>query len=161
MAIIVGTESYASVAEADIYWANRANGTWSAASIADKEKALRFATEFIDGTYDGRWIGEHPGSTAQVLAWPRNGAIDSEGRIATGIPQRVADATARLALEALTDFLSGAEDRGGRIARAKVGPLDVGYFRDAPAGTAFPFLDLMLKPLLIAGSSGGGPLVRV
>jgi len=96
-----------------------------------------------------------------VLAWPRNGAVDSEGRSVTGIPQRVADATARLALDALSDFLAEAEDRGGRISRAAVGPLDVSYFRDAPAGTAFPYLDLMLKPLFSPGSTSGGNLVRV
>ncbi len=157
MAIIVGTDSYVSVANADTYWSNRNNSAWAAASTADKEKALRFATEYIDGTYEGRWVGEHPGSASQVLAWPRNGAVDSEGRDVTGIPQRVADATARLALEALTDFLSAAEDRGGRISRAAVGPLDVSYFRDAPPGTAFPFLDLMLAPLLDVGDG----LVRV
>ena len=161
MAIIVGTDSYVSVADADTYWSDRNNLDWTTADTADKEKALRFATEYIDGSYDGRWIGEHPGASSQVLAWPRNGAVDSEGRSVTGIPQRVADATSRLALDALSDFLSAAEDRGGRISRAAVGPLDVSYFRDAPAGTAFPYLDLMLKPLLTPGSTSGGNLVRV
>ena len=161
MAIIVGTDSYVSVADADTYLLDRNNSVWAAAAAEDKEKALRFATEYIDGSYDGRWIGEHPGASSQVLAWPRNGAVDSEGRSVTGIPQRAADATARLALDALSDFLSEAEDRGGRISRAAVGPLDVSYFRDAPAGTAFPYLDLMLKPLLTPGSTSGGILVRV
>lgn len=161
MAIIVGTDSYVSVADADTYWLDRNNSVWAAAATEDKEKALRFATEYIDGSYDGRWIGEHPGAASQVLAWPRNGAVDSEGRSVTGIPQRAADATSRLALDALSDFLSAAEDRGGRISRAAVGPLDVSYFRDAPAGTAFPYLDLMLKPLLTPGGTSGGKLVRV
>ena len=130
--------SYVSVAGADTYWSERNNLGWEVADTVDKEKALRFATEFIDGVYDGSWIGEHPGTSTQTLAWPRNGAVDGEGRSVTGIPQRVRDAVSRLALEALSDFLSAAEDRGGRIARARVGPLNVSYFRDAPAGTAFP-----------------------
>ncbi|NNE83620.1 MAG: hypothetical protein HKN28_06585 [Alphaproteobacteria bacterium] len=157
----MGTDSYISVVNADSYWLDRNNGVWSAASVADKEKALREATVYIDGTFEGRWIGEHPGASSQVLAWPRNSAIDSEGRNVTGIPQRLKDSTARLALEGLGAFLSQAEDRGGRIARAKVGPLDVSYFRDAPAGTAYPFLDLMLKPLLKLGGDSRGSLVRV
>ena len=161
MAITVGIDSYVSVADADTYWTDRNNLDWTTADTADKEKALREATEYIDGTFEGRWIGEHPGSTSQVLAWPRNGAVDSEGRNVTGIPQQVENATSRLALDALSNFLTQAEDRGGRIARAKVGPLDVSYFRDAQAGTAFPFLDLMLKPLLAPGSTSGGSLVRV
>jgi len=161
MAITVGTDSYVSVADADTYWTERNNLDWTTADTAYKEKALREATEYIDGTFEGRWIGEHPGSASQVLAWPRNGAVDSEGRSVTGIPERVKDATSRLALDALSAFLAHAEDRGGRIARARVGPLDVRYFRDAPAGTAFPFLDLMLKPLLVPGGTSGGSLVRV
>lgn len=161
MAITVGTDSYVSVGDADTYWVDRNNSLWAAAANADKEKALREATVYIDGTFEGRWVGEHPGASSQVLAWPRNGAVDSEGRSVTGIPQRVADATSRLALDALSEFLSAAEDRGGRISRAAVGPLDVSYFRDAPAGTAYPFLDLMLKPLLTLGGGSGGNLVRV
>ncbi len=128
---------------------------------SDQEKALREATVYIDGTFSDHWIGEHPGSSSQVLAWPRNGAVDSEGRSVTGISQRVKDATARLALEGSNAFLSQAEDRGGRIARAKVGPLDVSYFSDAPAGTAFPFLGLVLKALLKHGGDSGAGLVRV
>ncbi len=148
MAIIVGTDSYVSVADADTYWTDRNNLDWATADVADKEKALRDATVFIDGSYEGRWIGQHPGSSAQVLAWPRNNARDSEGRDVTGIPQRVKDATSRLAIEALSAFLVSAEERDGRIQRAKVGPLDVTYFADAAAGKSFPFLDLMLTPLL-------------
>ena len=158
MTIVAGTDAYVSINEADTYWAERNNSTWEAASDEDKEKALREATAYIDGTFEGRWIGEHPGASSQVLAWPRNGAVDSEGRSVTGIPQRVKDATTRLALEGLSAFLTTAEDRDGRIQRAKVGPLDVTYFSDAGAGQSFPFLDLILKTLL---QPGGNKLVRV
>ena len=161
MTIVVGTDAYVSINDADAYWADRNNTAWEGASDEDKEKALREATAFIDGTYEDRWIGDHPASSSQVLAWPRNGAVDSEGRSVTGIPQRVKDATSRLALDAISEFLSQAEDRGGRIQSAKVGPLEVSYFRDAPSGTTFPFLSLMLKTLLTPGSTGGGNLVRV
>lgn len=161
MTIVVGTDSYVSVDEADVYWENHNNTVWPAASDENKEKALRDATIYIDGIYEGRWVGFHPGGSSQILAWPRNGAVDSEGRSVSGIPQRVEEATSRLALEALAEFLTKAEDRGGRIESAKVGALEVGYFRDAPAGTAFPFLDLMLNSLLKPGSSTGGALVRV
>ncbi len=61
MALTTPDDSYASVSEADTYWSERNNSDWSAASMADKEKALRFATELIDGQYAGRWIGSHPG----------------------------------------------------------------------------------------------------
>ncbi len=60
MAIIVGTDSYVSVADADTYWTDRNNLDWATTDVADKEKALRDATVFIDGSYEGRWIGQHP-----------------------------------------------------------------------------------------------------
>ena len=161
MTITAGTDTYNSLVEADLYWEEHNNTTWAAASDEDKEKSLREATVFIDGTYDGKWIGYHPGSTSQIRAWPRNNAVDSEGRDVTGIPDRVKEAEARLALEGLTAFLVPAEERDGRIKSAKVGPLAVEYFGDAAAGKDFKiFLDLYLNGLL-RGGGGNDFLSRV
>lgn len=148
MAITVPDDSYVSVADADTFWSARNNSDWSSASTADKEKALRFATEYIDGKYAGRWIGEHPGSNSQIRAWPRNNAYDMEGRVWTGIPQMLKDATARLALDLLSAFPEEAESRGGGVKREQVGPLEVEYFDSAPAGTTYPYLDTLLYALV-------------
>lgn len=145
MALTVGTDSYLSLAEADAYWAARDNLDWEAATAADKEKALREATQYLDGRFD--WVGDHPGG-AQALGWPRLSARDHEGRVLAGIPLKVAEATAELALEALSGRLVAAEPRGGRTRREKVGPLEVEYQETAPGGRSFGFVTLLLKGLL-------------
>lgn len=160
MAITVGTDSYISVVDADTYWADRNNLNWETADVADKEKALRDATTYIEGEYAGRWIGDHPGSTSQRLAWPRNGARDFEGRDVTGIPWQVEEACARLAFDGLVGFLTSAESRGGAISDAALGSLEVSYFDGAPAGTTYPYLDEMLVWLLVGGGQSN-KLVRV
>lgn len=153
MALNVPEDAYADVSEADAYWSNRNNSDWSAAATADKEAALRFASDFIDGQYAGRWIGEHPGSNSQVRAWPRNSAEDFEGRIWTGVPPFLKNATIRLALDLLNDFPETVQDRGGMVKREQVGSLEVEYMDGAPSGRSYPYLDTILAPLL---SSRGG-----
>lgn len=158
MPLTVPDESYVSVADADTYWSNRNNLDWQTADPANKEKALREATEYIDNTYDGQWIGTHPGSTSQVRSWPRNNAVDTQGRDVTGIPQRIKDATSRLALDNLEKFLVKAESRGGQVERAKLGSMDVTFARNAPAGRTYAYLDLLLVGLL---TGRGNRLSRV
>ncbi len=156
MALTVGTDSYLSVVEADAYWAERNNSRWAAALPVDKEAALREATQYLDGRYD--WVGDHPGG-GQQLGWPRAGAFDHEGRPLTGIPQKVAQATAELALQALGEPLAPAEARGGRTRRERVGPLEVEYLAGAPGGRSYPFVTLLLKGLF-KGDGKAPALVR-
>ena len=55
---IVGAESYQSVANADIYIQNRTNdSSWASASLEDKERALRIATEYLDTRFGPVWKG--------------------------------------------------------------------------------------------------------
>ena len=156
MALTVGSDSYLSVGEADAYWAARNNALWAAAVPADKEKALREATQYLDGRYD--WVGDHPGG-GQPLGWPRVGAVDHEGRHLAGIPQKVEQATAELALQALGEPLAPAQSRAGRTRREKVGSLEVEYLAGAPGGRSYPFVTLLLKGL-IRGDGNAPRLVR-
>ncbi len=156
MALIVGTDSYLGLAEADAYWAERNNALWTAAVPADKEKALREATQYLDGRYD--WVGDHPGG-GQPLGWPRVWAVDHEGRPLAGIPRKVAEATAELALQALGEPLAPAQARAGRTRREKVGSLEVEYLAGAPGGRSYPFVTLLLKGL-IRGDGSAPRLVR-
>lgn len=140
---VVGTDTYASVADADLYWSLRNNLTWMQAAALDKSAALREATLFLDGRYD--WIGDHPGSSQQRLGWPRNNAVDHEDRDVTGIPLQVRDATSEAASLALAGNLVPADDRGGQIERAKIGPLEVKYSDHAPTTRSFEFIDMLLR----------------
>lgn len=156
MALTVGGDSYLALADADAYWAARNNLDWEAADPADKEKALREATQYLDGRFD--WVGTHPGGS-QALGWPRLGALDHEGRPLTGIPEKLGDATAELALEALAGRLLPAEPRGGRTRREKVGVLEIEYQDAAGGGKTYGFVALLLKGL-IRGSGHAPKLVR-
>jgi len=162
MALTVKTDTYLSVADADTYWANRNNSTWSNASTADKEKALREATQYIDGAFE--FIGELA-DLDQKLAWPRVDAYVREGNFKdklydnTEIPGFVQDATAELALEALDSRLRPAQDRGGAIKREKVDVVEVEYSDFAPSQKSFDFVKLLLKPVL-ASSGRNKSLVR-
>lgn len=160
MALTVPDDSYTSVTDADSYWSKRNSTTWANASDAEKEAALRFATEFIDGQFAGQFIGEHPGSNSQVRLWPRNNARDFEGRIWTGIPPFLAHATARLALDLLTDFPETVQERGGKVKSEQVGDIQVEYMDAAPSGRTYPYLTTMLAPLL-ANQGGARKLKRV
>jgi len=156
MAPSVGSDSYMSLESADLYWSGRNDATWAGAEVLAKEAALREATQYLDGRYD--WVGDHPGG-GQGLGWPRLGAFDHEGRPLTGIPEKVAEAAAEFARQALTERLAPAEARGGRTRREKVGPLEVEYLGGAPGGRSYPFVTLLLKGL-VRGDGNAPTLVR-
>lgn len=152
-AVVVGAESYVSVAEADTYWSYRNNGTWAAATPAAKEAALREAAQFLDTSY--KWSGSLVSST-QVLLWPRVVGTDKSGRTiaSTSIPSPIKAAQCELALEALGGRLAASQERGGMVASEQVGALAVSYFQGAPGGKRYPFINLIVKDL-IDGMSGG------
>lgn len=155
MALTVGTDAYISLADANTYWLNRDNATWAAASDADKEAAIREATQYLDGAYN--WIGDHPGGSSQLLGWPRNNAVISSGNrrgvYLTGIPQAVEDACAELALEALSGRLRPAADHGGAIKREKVDIIETEYQDGAPTHKTYDFVTMLLKGLTRGGKS--------
>lgn len=163
MAIVVGTNTYISVADADAYWLARGNATWAAATDAVKEKALLEATQYIDGTYN--FIG-YVDDYNQTLAWPRDAAEILEGNFRgvyiedDVIPRQVKDATCELALEALSVRLQPSEARGGGIKREKVDVVEVEYTDFAPTQTTYKFVSKLLRDVTV-GSSNGLKLRRV
>ncbi len=163
MALVVATDSYLSVADADTYWANRNNSTWSGATTAQKEKALREATQYIDGAYN--FIGALASYT-QALAWPRTGATITSGNFKgayfteTEIPTQIKNACAELALEALSARLAPAEKRGGQVKRIKVDVIETEYADFAPSGKTYDFVLMLLKDLTV-GSKNQLKLQRV
>lgn len=97
--------SYLSVANADTYHTDHsASTTWSSASTANKEKALRLATQYLDAKYGRRWVGTR-WSLDQALDWPRSYVVlyDIYTVSTSTVPQELKDACAELALRQLTD----------------------------------------------------------
>ena len=150
MSLTVGEDTYIAVADADAYFAARNVTGWTSAPSVAREAALLQATAYIDGSYAFRGRVADPG---QSLSWPRRDAVDSEGRLLSGIPHRVEHATAELALIALAGDLAPPLERGGKVLREKVGPIEVDYMPDAVSGRSFPLIDLLMKPLLRLATS--------
>lgn len=150
MTITVGTDTYLTVAAADSYWSARNNSTWSAASTAEKEKALIESTQYIDSTFS--FIGSQ--ILDNVLAWPRYDATVLHGNFAgkyydsSTIPPQIESACAELALQALSSRLIDVKDRGGMVKREKVDVIEIEYSDFAPGGKSYKFAANLLKPLL-------------
>jgi hypothetical protein len=155
MALIVGTDSYVTLAEANTYWSARNNSTWSAASDANKEKAIREATQYLDGAYS--FIGFMTSFT-QPLAFPRNGVVIEKGNFAgrsvesSAIPDQVKMATFELALEALGERLEPTNNDS--ISKVKVDVIEVDYADFAPSKKTFSFVTKILDGLILSSSNG-------
>lgn len=145
MALVIGRDSYLSVADADAYHTALGHQAWAAASEEEKERALRAASQYIDSRY--RFKNQVLVAN-QPLEWPR-----------LGFPwpmRRVLDATAELALRALSGPLYVDVDGGGeRITKEKIGPLETEFADPVNGGqVAYTVVDDLLAPLLWTGSGG-------
>ena len=164
MALIVETgsaaaasESYASVAQADTYFANRGITIWAPLQIAEKEQALRRATDFMSSY---AWAGSRVNAT-QALDWPRSGLYVNGFDVAmTSIPLAVQTACMELALRAAAGEL--APDIGRQKIRVKVGPIETQYSDTAAPHTKYRAIDNLLSAYLsyVTGGITVG-LVRV
>lgn len=157
MALIVGTNAYATSEEVAAYWEARNDAAFGEAVESAQEAAIIAATAYLDANF--RWVGRIA-STSQLLGWPRACARDHEGRDLTGIPQRVKDATAELAKLALSGPLVSMSLGGtqGAIKREKLGPVDIEY--DTTAGNASGGYSFVVSLLRGIGSfkDGSGTL---
>lgn len=150
-------ESYASVSDADAYWAVRGAPTsWSSLTTAEKEAALRLGTEYLGQRYSGHWKGQRV-TTVQALDWPRSGVVvDRIEQVYSVIPVALQRATIELALKSRTASLFA--DETAQVKSEAVGPISVVYADGARQQTRFAGVEAMIRPLLKAG--GGIPIVR-
>jgi hypothetical protein len=162
-------ESYISVAASDTYHSNRGNATWATLTTAQKEEALRRATDYMTATYRLRWKGVRMTAT-QALDWPRgyvytqpflNGATtDFPYLVADDIvPIEVARANAEFALRAAAGEL--APDLGRPTIEETVGPITVRYGDNSRETTTYKALDDMLRPYLSGDGGNSAKAVRV
>lgn len=145
--------TYIGTADADTYHLDRDHAQWGAASNAAKESALIQATQWIDGRYRSRWLGNRS-TLAQALAWPRYDAYDEDGFVLSGIPRRLQWATAEAALlVVMGEDLSPALERGGRVRRESVvnGLTDTEYESGAPVRTVYTRVTDLLFGLYRSG----------
>lgn len=159
---------YGTLSGANTYHSDRGNAAWGAASDPNKTAAMVRASQYIDGRYrqrfpTGRWAsmfpGEKTGGRAQVLEWPRTGAVDYAGNDidSATVPIEVEYATYEAALRELVSPGSLSPDftPGEQVKREKVDVIEVEYV--APPATVdgvpnrpvIPAIDEIIAPVLL------------
>jgi hypothetical protein len=125
MALIKGSNSYVSVAEADTYFSLRLDvAAWLAAEEEQKAQALVTATQILDSL---DWVGIAISAT-QPLAFPRSGMyfdnkIGNYILLPEGVPDRVLIATNELAYHLLNN--DGVLDDVGSLTSLSVGQINL------------------------------------
>lgn len=175
MPLELGKNTYATIAVADAYHAERGNASWPEtpavnpeAIIAKKEAALIKATGFIDGVGAGHWRGKRS-KLDQRLAWPRKDVVDADGYPIDDdeLPFALQYATCEAALRVIQGVdLQPDLERGGGIKQETVGPISTVYFDNAPAETKISVIEHLLyglveSPLFDSGRTVNGSVRMV
>jgi len=139
-----GVNAYATIAQADQWFAMRHRAAWVEANVATRSGALIRAAEWLDGYF--RFRGERV-SADQMRAWPRKGITGLSSSQINGLPAPVEQAYFELAL-ALIESEAAAEQllgiRGG-VRRERIGSVAVEY---DPAQVGRSRLLALLRPYL-------------
>lgn len=146
--------SYASVAAADSYAADRGITSWAALTTTAKQQALIKATDYLEATYQSAWKG-YRNTLQQALAWPRYEVIvDGFLLPNNAIPSAVVKACVDMAFKASAGTTL-IEDTGRVITREKVDVIETEYSEYGPVSTQYVEVSRSLSPYLSSASSGG------
>ena len=152
-------ETYISKDDADTYHAARGNDTWATITTAQKEQALRRATEWMTQAFTSRWQGERAYPLVQALDWPRVGVtVNSVSVDYDIVPETIERACAEMALRAAAGPLL--DDLTQGVTSETVGPIQVVYDKTSNRKTRYSAIEAMLTPYLKAGGGISMGLVR-
>lgn len=148
MALIKGTNSYVSIAEANSYFQDRLDvAAWTSSNDVERGKALVTATSILDSL---DWTGVAISET-QTLAFPRVGSyfdprVGTEVSLdGTNVPTRVIIATYELAYHFLNN--DGLLDDTGLVDNIKIGAINLDNIKTA---NKIPnVVKRFIKPLLV------------
>jgi len=150
MALVKGTNSYATVAEADSYFRDRLDAqTWASSDSALKAQALITATAILD---DQRWIGTVSSET-QSLSFPRIGEYFDPrlgiNKSMDPIPERILKAVFEQALHLLTN--EGLLDETGSVIDLQIASISLTRVKSPEKISQS--VKRFISPLLINGGS--------
>lgn len=141
MTLIVGTNTYDTLANVNAYWELRGNTDWEEADDDLKEPAIVKATDWLERNF--RWRGSKL-TAEQRLGWPRIEAYDDDDFVIgeTSAPWQVKEALAIVAdlMRVGTYDLEGIMTSNKRsLKRTKVDVIEVEY----DPGTRIPGADVV------------------
>jgi len=148
------SNSYASVASADSYFADRGEASWAALTTTAKEQALVKATDYLEQTYRQSWKGFRVLST-QALSWPRLEVVVDNFPVAANIvPTAVARACMEMAIRASAgeDLIA---DLGQQVIREKVDVIETTYAEFGSLSARYPAVNRLVLPYLSSSTSDG------
>jgi hypothetical protein len=136
-------DSYTTVSESDTYHTNHLYSTsWSSASTANKEIALKMATRILDEKVD--WSGLKA-TDAQALAWGRTGVTDDGYTVSsTTIPNPIKNAVAEFARHLLAGDSTG-DAQGKGLESLEVGSIKLNFDKTDTAGVLPSIVQEMLR----------------
>lgn len=149
------SNSYASVAAADSYVADRGITGWAALTQTVKEQSLTKATDYLEQTYREAWKGYRVTST-QALSWPREQVeVDTFPVAANIVPTAVIRACIEMALRASAgdDLIA---DLGQQIIRERVDVIETTYAEFGTQSARYPAVNKLVLPYLMSSTSDGG-----
>jgi hypothetical protein len=161
MALVLNTNSYVEIADADTYFETRIDSAeWTSATDEIKEQALVTASQLVD---NHAWIGSAV-SSSQALAWPRKNAIYNDDRLGlqvtiaeNEVPSRVKTAVYEQALHLVNneDLLAGTTQTFESISVGSISLTDSNS--DVTRTSISPSVVMKpIRPLIRRGTSGPG-----
>jgi hypothetical protein len=152
---LADANSYASVADADAYVADRGIAGWAALSSTVKQQSLIRGTDYLEQTYREAWRGFRVTST-QSLSWPRSDVVVDTFLVAANVvPKAVVRACIEMALRA-SDGEELISDLGQQIVREKVDVIETQYAEYSSPATRYPAVNRLLIPYVLSSISDGG-----
>jgi hypothetical protein len=153
-----GSETYASVADADTYFAARNSLAWGDLDLDVKEACLRLAMDYMAEAYRARWKG-YRSQIAQSLDWPRQAVTLTDLAINYMVPYNSVPAEIKAAQIELAGRAYGlgvtriATDLDRASLSESVSGVSVSYDRFSPQQTRYRQIDMLLMPFLTSSGT--------
>lgn len=143
-----GANSYASVADADAYWADRASATWAAATDDEKAASLIQATDYLNGlSWTGRKVA------IRAMAWPRID-VEVDGYVlgSDEIPDEVVQACCYMAGEIIggADPLATTERP---LTKLTAGAVSMEWDASSSQAPQYPAMKSILRGYILASNT--------
>lgn len=143
-----GANTYAALADANAYWADRGNATWADATDDEKSSALIQATDYLNGL---SWAGRKV--AIRTMAWPRiDVEVDGYDVGSDEIPDEVVQACCYMAGEIIGGATPlAATDRP--LTKLTAGAVSMEWDAASSQAPQYPALKSILRGYILASNT--------